>query len=312
VEAAKLAEIDRVARMLERDRAPAPPKKHKGPKQPIVAGIDPTPEWKLRYENACRKDSPTTASGFKMAARPVYRKHPWFESLCAREDAFTDEDLIALRFYRNLHEATERSETKCSLASMVHGSGPWNGEPSLAVARAKSALAGLDPLIGPLIDTLRAIALEDLTYEQVAMARFGYRYDDYFDKASGAFIQRMRPKSGRHPGQIKGEFIDAAKRLTAAVNRRQIGRAASGGLTAAQPVQFSLTDTLRADIDKRAAAGRPVGSIDMPLAFLRDICRENQLPRPDDSTEAATFDGIHVRVFADRFLGWVLNDVGGE
>ena len=83
-------EASRVSSLLTRD-TPAPPKKNKKG-APVQTALDPTPEWLTRYENACRKDSPTTASGYKMSERPVYRRDPWFESLVKRDDAFSDDD----------------------------------------------------------------------------------------------------------------------------------------------------------------------------------------------------------------------------
>jgi len=314
--AAQQREQNRVDQILARDKQPAPPKKpRKGKSEAVLKTVEPTPEW-LQHFNAVR-ESPTTSSGFKMGR--VYRREPWFESLLKRDDAFTGEDLAALRYYRNTFEHAQHSETKCSLASMVHGSGSGNGEPSLAVARAKSTLAFIDPLLGPLAETVRLIAIHDFTYEQVAMGRFGYRYADYYDGVSGTFMQRPKPKSGRHPGLIKDEFLAGCRRLTAAVNRRPVENLAANadfpGLERVSDARASsapqrLTDRLRGDIARRRNEGRPVGSIDLSLTDLRDLCRENDLPCPPDDAESGWFEGLPVRV--NRPFGWVLNDVGEE
>lgn len=307
LEQARQREAQRVALILQRDQPPAPPKKGKGKKDvPAQVAVDPTPEWLARYNHV--KDSPTTASGFKMAARPVYRKHPWFESLCGRDDAFTDDDLTALRYYRNAFEQSQRSETRCALASMVHGSGGGNGEPSLAVARAKSVLEHLEPALGSLLTTMRAITLEDMTYEQVAMARFGYRYDDFYDSASGTFTQRPRPTSGRNPGKIKAEFVAGAKLLTAAMMGRRVAANANGPAPAETPVEGALVnEQLSAAMAKRRDDGRPVASIIIAQATMDAIRRE----LGDDEEwafETMAFCGVPVSIRDDWPWGWVLND----
>lgn len=299
-------EAARVASLLQRNQPPAPPKKGKKG-VPAAADVDPTPEWLARYNHV--KDSPTTSSGFKMAARPIYRKHPWFESLCGRDDAFNDEDLAALRYYRNAYEAAQHSETKCSLASMVHGSGGGNGEPSLAAARAKSVLARLEPALGSLLVTMRAIALEDLTYEQVAMARFGYRHADYFDAATGVFTQRPRPTSGRNPGKIKAEFIAGTKLLTGAMLGRR-GVVSTGPAVVDQPTQgMRVSDQLLAKLSERHSAGRPVGSIIMAKSVADTILREIS---GIGGVELLTFSGVPVDTRDDWPWGWVLNGETGE
>jgi len=301
-------EAQRVASILQRDQPPAPPKKGKKPKKgaPNATDVSPTPEWLARYNHV--KDSPTTASGFKMAARPVYRKQPWFESLCGRDDAFTDEDLTALRYYRNAYEQSQRSETRCALASMVHGSGGGNGEPSLAVARAKSVLEHLEPALGSLLTTMRAITLEDLTYEQVAMARFGYRYDDFYDSASGTFTQRPRNTSGRNPGKIKAEFVAGAKLLTAAMLGRRAAANANGPAVGEMPVEGVPVHRQLSDaIYRRNGMGRPVASIIIAQATMDAIRRE----LGDDEEwafETMEFCGVPVSIRDDWPWGWVLND----
>lgn len=283
----------------------------------------PTKEWLERYNHSAT--SPTNASGQKVGRATL--REPWFESLVKRDwkeanaekrpAIFTVENLQALRSYRNQFEAANRSETRSCLNVSNGGrsSGGGKGDPSLSVMAAKRWLGMVEPAIGAIIDTLRAVAIDDQSYQAVAMARFGSRAADFYDKDTGAFTVRYVPKSGRHPLRVKAEFVDAVRRLTDAVSGHRAAANANGpvalgddGLPIESVRQFNLTDTLRAEIQRRADAGRPVGSIDIPLVFLRDICRENGLPPPPESTAEAEFEGIPMRVFADRFLGWVLKD----
>jgi hypothetical protein len=300
----------RVASILAKDQPPAPPKKgKKGAKQ--APAIDPTPEWLRRYENACRKENPTTASGYAMAERPIYRKHPWFESLCGRDDSFTDEDLYALRYYRNTYEAAQRSETKCSLASMVHGSGTPSEDGSFRLLRLRDRLAEIERALKGALHTVRAIAIEDLTYEQVAMGRYGYRYAEYFDAASGKLEYRPRPKSGRHPTNIKIEFIAGVRVLTAAVLGISNAPANANGSAPADtpPTGMSITESLQDAIAKRGAAGRVVHSIILAQSVMDAICRENDVDPADlESFQTVAFRGTPVTIREDWPWGWVLQD----
>jgi hypothetical protein len=308
---AKLAEsaqreAQRVASILAKDQPPAPPKKgKKGGKAAAPASVGPTPEWLERYNHI--KDSPTTSSGFKMGR--VYRKEPWFESLCARDDALTDDNAVALRYYRNTFEAAQHGKIKCTLASMVYGANEGDGHPTEALLRARESLLRMEALLGGTLHTVRAVAIEDLTYEQVAMARYGYRYAEYFDAASGTLEYRPRPKSGRHPTKIKIEFIEGVRLLTAAVlgiSSLPANANSAPETTSIAPIR--ITDELRAAIAKKRASGREIGPVTIAWSVLETLCRENDLPAPSEDCVEIEFDGVTMAVRQDWPWGWVIGE----
>ncbi len=222
-------EADRVARLIAASRPVTPSPKRKGRSrvpQPVIA----TPT----REQAAKADydlQPIRTEAGQLLGR-AWRRQPWFESLAKREAGEAARDgrtplidpdgLNALRFYRHAHEAASRSEMRCALdivpGGRTPGAGPGDLPPAMLIARANLALceAGL----GDLLATMRAVALDDLPYAAVAMARFGSRDQEWYDPQAGTFIAKPVPRSNRHPGIIRAEFLAGVEVLAAAVRSR--------------------------------------------------------------------------------------------
>ena len=142
----------------------------------------------------------------------AYRREPYFEELARRDGTgISADDLRCLRFYRNRFEACQRSPVR-SVLNRDQGSG--NGEgPMLAAMISSDEFKFLECGVrGAAVHTLRAVALEDKSYAQVAMERWGSREQQWIVK--GEYKTKLVPKSGRHAEAIRGEFLDALTKLT--------------------------------------------------------------------------------------------------
>lgn len=299
--------------------------KHRQPARRAKAaaeGIGPTPEQMARFTYT--PHSPTTSTGLVMGR--AYLRDPWFESLVrrdwtdaqreARAPAFTAEDLHALRGYRNAHETAQRSEVRSCLNIERGGARGEHGVPSPALLRARRTLAAIEAAIGPLIETMRAIAIDDMSYAQVAMARFGAREQEWYDDATGTILRKPAPRSGRHSVRIREEFLAGTRRLTAWVS----------GVRAPTTAEPSGGDAPRADPAATARSDRPIsdaidaaienGSAAVAIAAApwtaQAIARENgALFDPENDLTELSYAGLPVNVRPDWVFGWVLVDSGG-
>jgi hypothetical protein len=272
--------------------------------------IKPTPEWIARYGD--HQITPVTETGIKMGR--AWHREPWFESLVKRDwtdaqrerrdPAFTIDDLHALRRYRNAHEAAQRSETRSSL-NIERGGNGERGEQSPALIRARRDLAMMEAWIGPIVDTMRAIAIDDMSYAQVAMARFGYREIDVYDDATGTFHTRTAPRSGRHPTRIREEFQQGVKRLTArgVVAERPEAQPAAGPTpdVPGEPPAPTVSETIDAALARAEASATPIAAIVMAPNVSDDIVRA--LGREG---VVETWRGVPVTIREEWTFGWVL------
>lgn len=206
------------AKAMLADVAPAPaPAPSTGPR------LGPTPEQMKggRFE----RESSKTAHGQVNAV--AYRRQPLFETLAKGKSAIDLEGLAALRFYRNRYEETAQSLTRCALDIEARGGGlPLCLPPGLY---SDDAVRRCDAAMGAVADTVRAVALEDTSFSDVAIARFGSRKQSWIEtekhrgrtKKGGkmAFVEKIVPISGRHREIIRDEFLLGLKRLTAAVRQ---------------------------------------------------------------------------------------------
>lgn len=201
-------EAERVERLCANDR-PVPATKKKGKKAaPRLAIVAPPTEQIANFA----LDSVRTEKGQVLGQ--AYRRQPHFETLHRMDLAaaqrerrpaiFDDDAMRAMRFYRAAFEGCERSETKCALNILPAGSSR-DLPPSIAVAKMNMARCEAD--MGPLVEIMRLIVLRDMTYQQVAMARFGSRDADWYDDKLGRFATRPAPKSTRHTAVVKQEFL---------------------------------------------------------------------------------------------------------
>lgn len=159
----------------------------------------------------------------------AYRRQPYFETLAKLPANASDQkgsrlitadQLRALRYYRTNHELTVVSETRCAL-NQERGGGEALGLPiTLLSARGvKECEVGL----GALVDTLRAVALHDQTFAQVAMARWGSRDRQRVVLGTGKQKPRIAkevvPKSSAHPAIVREEFLTALSIMTRSSTR---------------------------------------------------------------------------------------------
>jgi hypothetical protein len=269
--------------------------------------VKPTPEWIARYGD--HQITPVTETGIKMGQ--AWHREPWFESLVKRdwtdaqrekrEPTLTVDDLHALRRYRTAYEASVRSETRSSLNLERGGTGE-RGEQSPALIRARRDVAMMEAWIGPLIDTVRAVAIDDMSYAQVAMARFGYREVDIYDDATGTFRTRTSPRSGRHATLIRVEFQQGVKRLTArSAEARPITSPPTAPTGEARVPAPKVSQTIDAALNRAEANATPIIAIAMSAAVSDDIVR-------DLGSEGVveTYRGLPVTIREDWRFGWVL------
>ncbi|WP_257556444.1 hypothetical protein [Sphingobium sp. CFD-2] len=172
--------------------------------------VGPTPEQRQRANYELNDIVDVVPGKASVAIGKAYRREPYFEEL-ARRDAtgIGGDDLRCLRFYRNRYEASLRSPVRSVLNRDAGGAGEG---PMLAALISSSDHRWLEREVGALVHTLRAIALEDKSYAQVAMERWGSREQDWIVK--GESRTKIVPKSGKHPTIIRDEFLQAVARLT--------------------------------------------------------------------------------------------------
>ena len=197
------------------------------------AGIDqPTPEQAARV----RFDLQAVLTEMGQVVGRAYRRQPLYRTM-AKQMKISRDQLDALDFYRSAFDRSERSPTKSCLNVGVGGSGKSSGDytpveftPSIAEARRKIALC--ERPLGALLGTMRAVVLEDLSFSEIAMARYGSRKRDWIDvdvpvmrdgkplKIKGKVVkeartvERLAPRSPRHREIIAQEFRDGLRILT--------------------------------------------------------------------------------------------------
>ncbi|MFZ2996256.1 MAG: hypothetical protein WA070_08770 [Sphingobium sp.] len=173
--------------------------------------IGPTPEQQGRATYALGDVVDTRPGGKAITIGKAYRREPYFEELARREaTGISEDDLRCLRFYRNAFEAAQRSPVR-SVLNRDSGSGQGEG-PMLATLMSASDHTYLERGVGAIVSTLRAVALDDKSYAQVAMDRWGSREQRWI--INGEHRVKIVPKSGKHAGVVREEFLQAVGRLT--------------------------------------------------------------------------------------------------
>ena len=136
----------------------------------------------------------------------------------------------ALRYYRARFEASETSLTRCALDVQGRGGGadaplPRGVDPFMFIgAGASRTLERLEQAVGAVADTVRGVAIEDRSYSDLAIARWGSRKQSWIQQPNpkrkggkATFSEKIVPKSGRHREIIRQEFLLGLKRLVEAV-----------------------------------------------------------------------------------------------
>ncbi len=195
--------------------------KTKRRERPIPAErVPPTPEQ--MQGGRFVKDTVKLDSGLVLTTS--YRRQPLFETLAKGHSGIDHDQLLALRFYRERHEATAASLTRCALD--VEGRGGGSGQGLPPILDADTLVRRLEGAIGAVVDTMRAVALQDRSFSNVAITRFGSRKQTWLEmeksrarrKGGGKmrFVEKVVPISGRHREIIRDEFMLGLKRLTQA------------------------------------------------------------------------------------------------
>jgi hypothetical protein len=173
--------------------------------------VGPTPEQQARAKYDLGVVVDTVPGGKSITIGKAYRREPYFEELARREaTGISADDLRCLRFYRNAYEAGQRSPVR-SVLNRDAGGGLGEG-PMLAVLMSSSDHTYLEVGVGGAVHTLRAVALDDKSYAQVAMDRWGSREQQWIVK--GEHRTKIVPKSGKHATIVREEFLQALSRLT--------------------------------------------------------------------------------------------------
>lgn len=171
--------------------------------------VQPTPEQRRRVKY--EKRQVLTKAGQVVGV--AFTRRPWFETLALRSQGeISDDDLRALRLYREAWETTQRSETRCALNRQLGSQGD-GATPGVLVAidRVRLAESGLS---ARLLATLRAVALLDQRFADVAIDRWGSRSQIWVRvQRADPWIERILPKRKADVDRIQGEFMRGLRRL---------------------------------------------------------------------------------------------------
>ncbi|WP_159981900.1 MULTISPECIES: hypothetical protein [unclassified Novosphingobium] len=168
----------------------------------------PTPEQEARVKFELGRV--VTESGLPYGF--AYRRTPLIETMGA-SGALSPDELNALRFYRTAFDRSERSPVRSCLNISSGGRGVnaassvINATPGMIDAKRKLKLCEMS--LGHTRDTLRAVVLDDKSFRQIAMDRYGSRVTT--DKLGR---EKVAPRSGRHREIIRQEFIAGMRILT--------------------------------------------------------------------------------------------------
>lgn len=194
------------------------------PKVDEALRIGPTPEQRRKADYV--RESSKTAHG-QVTSR-AYRRKPLFETLAKTSKDITPAGLRALRVYRERFEDTQASETRSVLDMEERGGGvPGSRIPRIidadfTVKLFESAIGGA------ILSTVRAVALEDMSYSAVAIQRYGSRKQSWIvqersrqrdkdGKPRMRFVEKIVPRSNTHREIIRDEFVLGVRRLASMV-----------------------------------------------------------------------------------------------
>jgi hypothetical protein len=190
----------------------------------------PTPEQR-RHANYEQQDIvDKLANGVSIKIGKAYRRHPLFETMWKQNGSgISVTGLFALRYYRARHEETEQSLTRCALDVQGRGGGadaplPRGVDAFMLVGEGvQRTVERLEQAMGAVADTVRAIAIDDRSYSDVAIGRWGSRKQSWITQPNdgragkAAHVEKVVPKSGRHREIVRQEFLLGLGRLVQAV-----------------------------------------------------------------------------------------------
>lgn len=177
------------------------------PTAPKAKPFEPTPEQKGKADYV-RHNSLT------------YRRKPRFEELALTHKWITKDGVEAMKRYRDWFECSDKSLTRCSLDVEGRGGGLPSGLPP--IIGASFSLELCRAAIGTIVDVFDKVVLEDKTFSEVAIERFGSRRASWLKQPTARqakagkparFVEKIVPKSGTHREIIAHEFQAGLKRL---------------------------------------------------------------------------------------------------
>jgi hypothetical protein len=134
----------------------------------------------------------------------VYRRRPLFETMASRCE-ISREEAQALRYYRERHELSHRSLTRSCLSPSIGSGRDYFGGLSPLSMRAKQEVQIMEDAAGLFIHSLRMVALDDLSFNKIAMERYGTQ------QITVGGRERIVPKSKQHTRRVRSEFYAALK-----------------------------------------------------------------------------------------------------
>lgn len=186
-------------------------------KAPIAVALEepnkmgPTPEQRRHFEYEEDKVVDQLPGGRLSIRGRAWQKRPKFLTIAG----LGDEQIRALKYYRDVFDRSEKSEMKSALDIRPRGNGGGTGLLSETIAGARGMLIVLEAGIGAPVHTLRAVALNDISFRDLAMQRYGSREVQRIDmtRRKPQVIKSIEPKSGKHRDIIRQEFMLAVSRL---------------------------------------------------------------------------------------------------
>jgi hypothetical protein len=221
------------SRRINKNKAPAAvPTKQDG----RVEIVGPTPEQGERATFV--KKQHTSEMGQQVGFG--YRRRPLFETMADASSAISRDELSALRFYRSAFDRCDRSPTRSCLAVGNGGRSSNSGVPTImldtpAIAEARRKVRFCEAALGKFIATVRAVALDDRSFSDIAIERYGSRPQNWIvinepvlrhgkkvivdgrPLTRPVHQERIVPRSGRHREIVRQEFAVGLKLLTDAV-----------------------------------------------------------------------------------------------
>ncbi|TZG28585.1 hypothetical protein [Sphingomonas montanisoli] len=222
--------IDVRAGLSERTRAALagairPKKQADRPKLPRADPAEPTPERMRHSEFVQAPVYDILPGGRRTMIGKAWQVRPRFLSI----EGLSPAQLRALAIYRKAFDESERSEVKSQLNVGTGGRSTLSGA-DLAIARlegiafADLALQRIEARVKNELAVLRAVALFDRDFTEVAIELFGGREIQKIDARRKPAVTRniVVPKSGKHRTEARDRFMRALVDLVAAVSAPKV------------------------------------------------------------------------------------------
>ena len=205
----------------------------------------------------------------------AYRRQPLFETMAiGKANAITVDELAALRFYRTAFDRCDQSATKSCLnvgaGGRAHsGRDPISATPAILEAKRKVRLCE-EAMGGMVLTTMRAVVLDDRSFSEIAIERFGGRNQDWI------IVDELVLRNGK-------PVMENGKRVTKTVHRERIAPR-SGRHRQVVSDEFrvglrALTDRVRSLVSRPGIEELWIEPADKGASIRRGVCAPNGLYR---------------------------------